>query len=102
MQPDIATSPIIKAIEARRAIRQAERVAAVFVSGFIVVLAIAGYRIRIRSDNDEQDPDGTSSDYPGTCTGTRLPGCSDVGNLSAGARGAPPAVFRIHRTGMNA
>lgn len=102
MQPDIATSPIIKAIEARRAIRQAERVAAVFVSGFIVVLAIAGYRIRIRSDTNEEDPDGTSSDHFGICTGTRPSGCSDVGNLSAGARGAPPAVFRIPRTGMNA
>ena len=96
MQSDIATSPIVQAIEARRAIRKAERVAAVFVSGFIVVLAIAGYRIRIRSDNNGEDPDGTSSDHPGTCTGTKPLGCRDVGKISAGARRAPPAVFRIH------
>jgi len=97
MPDDIAAPGMLPATEARRAVRKAERVAAVFVTGVVIVLAIAGYRIRIRSDSNEEDAGGASSEHPGIYSGKISSSGSDTKKISVDARGALPAVFRIHR-----
>jgi len=75
----------------RAAYEQSRRAAAVFVTGFVILLAIAGRRFRHRSGSEDQDPDAPA-EYFGICPG-QLSG-SDEGKLPADARGFPPAFFR--------
>jgi hypothetical protein len=76
-----------------RAREEAERVTAVLVAGFFVLLKIAGYRFRLLSEDEESDHDGTSSEYPGVHTGTDLSHGSDGEKLSVDARRVTSRVF---------
>jgi hypothetical protein len=69
------------------------RVAAFLANRFIMVMAIAGYPVRLSHEQGKQDRMGISSDIPGIHTGTKLPRGREIRDLHVDARRVSPAIL---------
>ena len=76
----------------RAAVERSRRAAAVLMTGFIVLLAIAGYRIKIRSFEETADEDDIPADYSDICPAPSSDGI-DAGTFCTDVCGFPPVFF---------
>ncbi len=84
--PSDICKPLVNQVMVPESTRlEAKRIAAFVMTGFIMVLKIAGYRFRLLSDKGEAEQRDNPSGYSGIYSGTKRSQGSDVENLLADA-----------------
>ena len=92
--PSDIRKPLMIQVPVRSCTRhEAERIAAYVMTGFIMVLKIAGYRFRLSADKGGREREGNYSGYSGICSGTERSRGSEVENLQIHAQRVSPAIL---------